>query len=196
MCCSWRVGYLTKRKRAGSATCKRRDSIRPFKPHQPDAVAVQANQRLFCGSLPPCCPKLSCALTAPLKIRFVQGLAKLRRSLRPLTLTDEAIGAVGANGDACYAPELLRVRHGLLLTMPEPSRDDAGTCFVQSLELSRHQGARAWVLRTAIDLATLWADRQGTERARALLQPVFETFEKGSDTADLKDAERLLATFA
>jgi hypothetical protein len=40
-------------------------------------------------------------------------------------------------------------------------------------------------LRTATDLAI----RTG----RTLLQPVFEQFTEGSDTADLKAAERLLA---
>jgi hypothetical protein len=110
-----------------------------------------------------------------------------------MRLTDRTIRSVSANGDACYTPELLRVKGGLLLSMPEPSRDDAERCLIQSLELGRCQGARAWKLRTAVDLATLWADQHRTESARALLQAVFETFEKGSDTADLKDAERLLA---
>ena len=37
-------------------------------------------------------------------------------------------------------------------------------------------------------------ERLGRESARALLQPVFEQLVEGSDTADLKAAERLLAT--
>jgi predicted ATPase/DNA-binding winged helix-turn-helix (wHTH) protein len=135
-------------------------------------------------------------LSTSLKLALVQGLAKLGRVAEAMQLTDETIRSVGMNGDACYTPELLRVKGCLLLSMPEPSRGGAETCFVQSLELSRHQGARAWELRTAIDLATMWADQQQTERARELLQPVFDTFEKGSDTADLKEAERLLATLA
>ena len=65
---------------------------------------------------------------------------------------------------------------------------------MQSLELSRRQGARAWELRTAIDLAALWAGQGRSDDARALLQPVFEQFVEGLDTADLKAAERLLAT--
>jgi tetratricopeptide (TPR) repeat protein len=133
-------------------------------------------------------------LSTPLKITLVQGLATLGRFAEAMQLTDETIQSVSANGDACYAPELLRVKGGLLLSAPESSRDDAETCLVQSLELSRGQGARAWELRAAVDLATLWADQQRPKRARALLQPVFETFDGGSDTADLKDAERLLTT--
>jgi predicted ATPase/DNA-binding winged helix-turn-helix (wHTH) protein len=135
-------------------------------------------------------------LSTPLKIALVQGLAKLSRFAEALTLTDETIRSVGANGEACYEPELLRVKGGLLLLTPDSSREGAETCFVQSLELSRGQGARAWELRTAVDLTRLWADQHRTESARALLQPVFEMFEKGSNTADLKAAERLLSALA
>jgi hypothetical protein len=67
-------------------------------------------------------------------------------------------------------------------------------CFVQSLELSRRQAARAWELRTAIDLAALLADRGQSESGRLLLQPVFEQFDEGTDTADVRAAERQLAT--
>jgi predicted ATPase len=87
------------------------------------------------------------------------------------------------------------VKGALLLSAPEPSGNEAETCFVQSLEISQRQGARAWELRTAVDLGTVWADQKRTERARALLQPVFQTFEQGSNTEDLKAAKHLLATW-
>ena len=51
-------------------------------------------------------------------------------------------------------------------------------------------------MRTAVDLATLRVNQESPESARALLQPVFETFEEGSNTADMKAAERLLARLA
>jgi hypothetical protein len=47
---------------------------------------------------------------------------------------------------------------------------------------------------TATDLAALWAARGRRANARALLQPILEQFVEGSDTADVKAAERLLAT--
>jgi hypothetical protein len=53
--------------------------------------------------------------------------------------------------------------------------------------------ARAWELRTAVDLATLLADQGRRENGRALLRPVFERFVEGWDTADLKAAERVLS---
>ena len=54
--------------------------------------------------------------------------------------------------------------------------------------------AKEQTLRTAVDLARLLADRGQRKGARSLLQPVIEQFVEGSDTADLKAAERLLAT--
>jgi predicted ATPase len=60
--------------------------------------------------------------------------------------------------------------------------------------LSRQQGALAWELRTATDLATLHASQGHPERGRTLLQPVYEQFTEGFDTADLKAAKSLLAS--
>ena len=86
------------------------------------------------------------------------------------------------------------MKGNLLLAMPQPGVDHAEACLMQSLELARHHGARAWELRTAVDLATLWAGQGRSDDARALLQPVFDQFTEGRDTADMQAAERLLAT--
>jgi predicted ATPase len=111
-----------------------------------------------------------------------------------MTLIDETIQQVEANGDTVYVPELLRVKANLLLSPLQPSPGDAEMHFMQSLELSRRQGARACELRIATDLAALLAGQGRTEGAQRLLQPVFEQFVEGVDTPDLKTAGRLLAT--
>jgi predicted ATPase len=49
-------------------------------------------------------------------------------------------------------------------------------------------------LRTATDLAALFASQGKSDQGRALLEPVFQQFTEGFDTADLKAAERMLAT--
>jgi predicted ATPase len=92
-------------------------------------------------------------------------------------------------------PELLRIRGNLLLSAPQPMFDQAEGCLMRSLEWSSHRGARGWQLRTAVDLAALWAAQGRVHDARALLRPVFETFAEGLDTTDLVAARRLLATF-
>jgi len=135
-------------------------------------------------------------LTAAFNISLVQGLAATGRLSEGNARIDETIRLVETNGDLSYMPELLRVKGGLLLSMPQPNREDAEQCFTQSLELSRRQGARAWELRAAVDLAALWASQGQSERARALLQPIVEQLAEGLDTADMKAAGRLLATLS
>jgi len=133
-------------------------------------------------------------LTTEFNISLVQGLAAIGQFTEGITLIDETIRLVETNGDVSYLPEFLRVKANLLLSMPQPGPCDAVMYLTQSLEFSRRQSARAWELRTAVDLAALLADQGQSESGRALLQPVFEQFVEGFDTADLKAAERLLTT--
>ena len=106
----------------------------------------------------------------PLSIALVQGLAAASR------LAD---GLVGANDDACHLPELLRVKGRLLLASPRPGGDEAEACFARSLELARGQGAPAWELRTAIDLAGLLADQGRSTAALTLLHGAYDKFAEG-----------------
>jgi predicted ATPase len=112
------------------------------------------------------------------------------------TLIDETIRLVQENGDLFFMPEALRVKGCVLLSMPNPQIDEAEACFTQSLEWSRRQGARAWELRTATDLANLLANQGRPESARSLLKPAFEQFAEGFDTADLTAARSLLSILA
>jgi predicted ATPase len=111
-----------------------------------------------------------------------------------LALINNSIRRVEDSGDDVYMPELLRVKAAILLAQSQHNRDEAEGHLVQSLELSRRHGARAWELRTATDLAALWAGLGRAADARALLSPVLKQFTEGSDTVDLKAAERLLRT--
>lgn len=134
-------------------------------------------------------------LTTPLNISFIQGLAATGRFAEALSLIEETIQQVEESGDLCYMPDLLRVKGNLVLAAPQAGTgEDAELCFRRSLELSDRQGARAWELRSAIDLASLLAIRGRHEAARALLQPIFARFGEGLETADLRSAARLLAT--
>jgi hypothetical protein len=130
--------------------------------------------------------------TTELKIALVQGLVAIRQLNEAMMVADETIVMLEQNGELFYRPEALRVKGGILLAMSQAHADDAEALFRQSLDLSRSQGARGWELRTAIDLAALLAVRGRSDRARALLLPVFEQFEEGLNTADLKAATRQL----
>ena len=126
------------------------------------------------------------------KIALAQGLLAIGQIDKAITLVDDTISQAKENGDLFFMPEALRVRGRALLLLPKSSVDDAETWFARSLELSCRQGARAWELRTAIDLAALLADRGRPDYACRLLQPIFERFVEGLETGDLKAANRLL----
>ncbi|WP_133707873.1 ATP-binding protein [Rhizobium sp. BK313] len=133
-------------------------------------------------------------LTTELNLSLASGLSAIGQVDEAVALLDESLGRVEANGDLLYVPELLRMKGTILLLQSEFHRDEAEACLLQALELSHHQEARAWELRTAIDVATLMGSRGEIDSARELLQPVFEHFVEGLDTADVKVAEHLLVT--
>jgi predicted ATPase/DNA-binding winged helix-turn-helix (wHTH) protein len=135
-------------------------------------------------------------MTTEFNISLVQGLCATGRLAEAGALIDETIQSVETNGDFCYMPELLRAKGNLLLLQPQAAPAGAEACLLQSLELSRRQGARAWELRTATDLATLYASQGQPDRGRSVLEPVFRQFTEGFDTADLKAAAQLLETLA
>jgi hypothetical protein len=93
-----------------------------------------------------------------------------------MTLVDESIRLIEANGELLYMPEALRVKGSVILSIPQRRAHDAQMYFIQSLDWSRRQDARSWELRTAVDLAALWAAQGQPESARALLSPIFEQF--------------------
>ena len=151
------------------------------------------------GSLERCLQELNVAryklLASSFSIALAEGFAASGRLAQGEALVGERIELDQADQALSYVPELLRLRGSLLLSKPQPRVADAELCFARSLELSRKQGARAWELRTAIDLATLYASQGQAERGREILQPIARLFTEGFDTADLMAAERLLATF-
>ncbi len=132
-------------------------------------------------------------ITTEFDIALAQGLGVIGRAAEAAGVINETIQRVETNGDVVYMPELLRVKGCLLLLKLQLNAGEAQLSFERSLELSQRQGARAWELRTATDLAALFGSQGRPDLGRALLQPVFEQFVDGSDTLDLKAAERRLA---
>jgi len=65
-----------------------------------------------------------------------------------------------------------------------------------ALDVARHQGAKLWELRAAIDLAGLWRDQGKTAEAISLLQPVHDSIAEGDCLEDRATARKLLAELA
>jgi hypothetical protein len=110
--------------------------------------------------------------------------------MRGLRLIDETLAGMALTGK--------RVRHGefegeLLLARSPSNHEAAETCFRQPLEIARAQDARAWELRAAISLGRLLAPHDRADPARRMLGELYSWFtEPLVDTADLRDAKRLL----
>ncbi len=62
----------------------------------------------------------------------------------------------------------------------------------EAIEVASEQRAKLFELRAATSLARLWEQQGKTAEARDLLAPVYNWFTEGFDTADLKDAKKLL----
>ena len=135
-------------------------------------------------------------VSTELSLALAKGFSVSHRLDEGLRTINQTIELIEANGDFLYMAEALRMKGVILLSMAEDTEERAEACFAQSLEWSRRQGALAWELRTTTDLAKLAASRGQSEKARALLLPVFGQFTEGLDTADLKAAERLLSALA
>jgi predicted ATPase len=135
-------------------------------------------------------------LTTEFNMELALGLLTLGQAGEGLPLVNAAIDRVNGSGELFQMPELLRVKGKLIGAMPGASRDDAETCFRQSLDLARMQGARSWELRAATDLAALVADTERRDSAKRLLSGAYGHFSEGFDTADLKLAASLLAKLA
>jgi predicted ATPase len=112
-----------------------------------------------------------------------------------LALLDTALEAASSTGERWYEPELLRLKAGMLLTQPE-QQAAAEHCLKAAITLAQRQEAKFWELRAATTLAVLWKQQGHRAEAHSLLAPVCSWFSEGLNTADVKDANALLAELA
>jgi len=65
-------------------------------------------------------------------------------------------------------------------------------CFKQSIKIAQQQKARSWELRAVTSLARLYQSQDKQDEALDLLKQVYETFNEGFDSLDLRAATILL----
>lgn len=95
-------------------------------------------------------------------------------------------------GELFWASELERLSGEICLAGGEDGEANAEQHFQHALQTARSQGARSFELRAAISLARLW-QKQGRDReALELLTVVYDQFNEGLNTGDLKAADALL----
>jgi class 3 adenylate cyclase/predicted ATPase len=113
-----------------------------------------------------------------------------------LPVLAEALEAVEQNGECYYQAELYRLKGELLLALSGDNHAEAEICFHRALDVSRQQQARSWELRVAISLSRLWQRQGQRQAARRLLAETYNWFTEGFSTADLQEAQGLLATLS
>jgi predicted ATPase/DNA-binding winged helix-turn-helix (wHTH) protein len=103
----------------------------------------------------------------------------------------------GQSEPGWVAPELSRLRGELLLSQgTQAATKTAERLFRQALDEAYGQGALAWELRAATSLARLLRDKGRPAEAMACLQPIYNRFTEGFDTADLIESKHLLNELA
>jgi DNA-binding NtrC family response regulator/predicted ATPase len=105
----------------------------------------------------------------------------------------EALDAIHTSGERRWEAEIYRLKGQLLLAPAAAHDDEADACFQKALDVARGQQAKSLELRVAVSLSRLWR-RQGKQvEARQLLGTVYGWFTEGFATADLQEAQVLLA---
>jgi predicted ATPase len=137
-------------------------------------------------------------ITAPRFMRFAavdlaEALGRAEQIADAFDAIDDAIARAERTEELWQFADFLRVK-GELLLLPGAFRDEAAAedYFRQAIDLARRQGALSWELRAAASLARLLRDQDRSADALALLQPVYDRFTEGFETADLKAARAFL----
>ncbi len=127
----------------------------------------------------------------PLYIALLAGACEIAGQIEEgAARFDQALQLVERTGERWFAAELDRQRGQLLLRQGHP--EAAEDLYCQALSTAREQEAKLWELRAATSLARLWRDQSRRAAARDLLAPVYDWFNEGFATPDLKEAKALL----
>jgi predicted ATPase len=111
-----------------------------------------------------------------------------------LAVAGDGLNVVEETGHRQWMAELYRLKGDALsgLNMLE----DSQKAFEEALRVARAQGAKAYELRAATNLARLWGEQDRWAEAYDLLRPIYGWFTEGFGTADLIEAKSLLDQLA
>ncbi len=107
-----------------------------------------------------------------------------------LAALDEALALSRETGEHLWDAEMHRLRGELVIE--EGRAESAEMAYQQSLALARVQQTKSLELRVALSLCRLWHAEEKSQEAYELLFPIYDWFDEGFDTPDLKAAQMLL----
>jgi predicted RNA polymerase sigma factor len=117
------------------------------------------------------------------------ALAGLGRNAEALQAFDDALEVATRNEERYMEPEIWRLKGELLR---EDCSDEAERCYQSAIDVARQQEAKSWELRSATSYARFLRDRGDKRGAQAVLTAIYQWFNEGFDTQDLRDAKALL----
>jgi predicted ATPase len=124
---------------------------------------------------------------------LAEGLGNAGQVSQGLVSIDEALDRCERNHEHWCMAELLRLKGELVLLDDSSEATLAAEKYLlESLDWARRQGALSWEIRGATSLARLWRGQGRNSEAKELLEPTYERFTEGFETADLKSASALL----
>ena len=136
-------------------------------------------------------------ITAPRFMRFAavytaEGLGKAGQIADAVDAIDDAIARAERTEELWQLPELLRVKGELVLLQERPTGSRCRRLFPASTRLGAPAGRPVMGTARRGEPRRLLRDQGRSAEAVALLQPVYDRFTEGFDTADLKAAKELL----
>jgi DNA-binding winged helix-turn-helix (wHTH) protein/predicted ATPase len=139
-------------------------------------------------------------------VLLAKVLGKAHQAEEGLAALAAARAALDQTGERTYEAELYRLQGEL--TMDRSQRAGrkrqvatdaaarAEACFHTAIEVARRQHAKSLELRAVMSLSRLWQQQRKRRQAREMLGELYGWFTEGFDTADLRDAQALLAELA
>ena len=122
---------------------------------------------------------------------YAAALGAIGRSMRgSLRSTRRCVSR--RKGNRWFAPEILRVKGGLLALRGSDDPTVIEELFRGSMSLAQEQQALYWELSAAINLGELLRGQHRELEARAVLAPVYDRFTEGFSAARMKRAKMLL----
>ena len=104
----------------------------------------------------------------------------------------EALAIADEHEIRFYEAETHRLKGELLLRQDDSNAAETQSCFQRAIDIARKQSAKSLELRATTSLARLLSKQSRRDEARAMLAEIYGWFTEGLDTADLKEAKRLL----
>lgn len=129
-----------------------------------------------------------------LRVEFSRALLAMGLKDQAVGLVDKAHTMIMQSGEQWPLSDLNRLQASL--AKADNDLEAVENHLHAALDVARHQGAKMWELRAAIDLASLWHDAGRTEDAIALLQPIYDCIDEGDCPEDRAVAQTMIVAFA